>query len=197
MKKWISNALLVAGGLVAASLIALLAAPPRGEPVHLQPVPSPAPIVVHVSGAVADPGVYDLPAGSRVELAIARAGGPLPDAEMAGLNLAARIADGSQLHVPFTPAQRDPPPDSGAAHTQDAANPGTPRSDPPGAVININTATQAELESLSGIGPATAIKILAYREENGPFESIEEIMAVSGIGPATFERIQEHISVGP
>jgi competence protein ComEA len=98
--------------------------------------------------------------------------------------LAARLQDGEQVWIGLTAA------DGSNAHTESTSGPA-------GGLININTASRAELESLSGIGPSTAEKIMAYREANGPFESIEDIMDVSGIGPSTFGRIQDAITIEP
>ena len=192
MRYWIQGAILFAGGLLAAGIIAMVAAPPRGPAVVLLPAPTPAPIRVHVSGAVVEPGVLALPFESRVEDAIKAAGGVLPEAELRGINLAARLEDGDQISVGLPAGQAGAAP-PGQAEPAAAS----PPAGPSGGSIDLNAASSTELETLSGIGPATAEKIIAYRQENGPFERIEDIVKVSGIGPATFEKIKEHIYVTP
>jgi competence protein ComEA len=141
--------------------------------------------MVYVSGAVMQPGVYQLAPGSRVKDALEAAGGPASKAELEWLNLAAHLEDGDQIWVPQTGEN----PASSPARS--------PTGEPGWKLVNLNTATVELLEELPGIGPVTAEKILVYREEHGPFQSIEEIQNVSGIGPATFERIKDLITVGP
>ncbi len=185
----------VAFGLLGAGLLWLASKPPRGNPIVLLPPPTPVPILVQVDGAVLQPGVYALAPGSRVAEAVAAAGGLAENADVQALNLAAEVQDGQWVQIP---AQVPIPPTSVAAANPPRAEnpPDAPTSTPAaGAIININTATQAELETLPGIGPVTAQKIIAFREENGPFASIEEIQKVSGIGPATFDKIKALITV--
>lgn len=162
-------------GLLAAGLFWLTTSPPRGQPITLLPTPTPAPIKVYVSGAVMSPGVYALPPDSRVQDAIEAAGGLMTDAAPEQINLAAPLSDGAQINVPHTAT-------SGRTT---------------GGRININTATAAELETLPGIGPTTAQKIVEYRLQYGPFRTIQDIQNVPGIGPATFAKIQDYITVGP
>jgi competence protein ComEA len=174
-------------GLLAAGLIRLVSSPPRGEPVKLLPPPTAAPLMVHVAGAVAQPGVYTLPPESRVQDAIQAAGGALPEADLSTLNLAAFVQDGMRITVPTPP----PKPAAGESINPAQRTPTAITLYP----ININIATQAELESLPGIGPATAKAIIEYRDTNGLFTRIEDIMNVPDIGPKTFERIKELITV--
>jgi competence protein ComEA len=157
--------------------------PPSATP---PPTPTPRPLRVHVAGAVERPGVYELRAGSIVLEAIEAAGGPAPGAEPGRINLALELRDQQQVYLPAAGEPGAPPPVSGGVGGGKGG----------GEAININTATPAELEALPRIGPATAAKIVAYRETNGPFESIEEIQDVPGIGPATFEGLKELITVG-
>ncbi|MCC6499870.1 MAG: ComEA family DNA-binding protein [Anaerolineales bacterium] len=172
-------------GLFVAAVIWVVARNPSGEAVTLRPVPTDMPIVVHITGAVPRPGVYALPRGARVQDAISAAGGFLADADKTGINLARLLEDGEQLEIPLA--------EGGALVI---ATPEIDISEPSGTeLVNINTATQAELETLPGIGPTTAQKIIDYRDANGPFSSIEDIMNVSGIGPGTFERIKDLITV--
>jgi competence protein ComEA len=172
---------------LAAGLIVLISSPPRGQPVALLPPPTPAPLFVHVAGAVLQPGVYSLPYGSRVQDAIQAAGGTLPEADLHTLNLAAYLQDGSRVLVPtFPPPTPTPNPDLPNVKTP------TPVVRYP---ININTATLFELESLPEIGPVTAQKIIEFRQEHGAFQHIEDIMKVPGIGQKTFEAIKDKITV--
>ena len=125
--------------------------------------------LVHVAGAVRRPGVYRVPAGGRVQDAIRCAGGATRKANLDAINLAAPVQDGVQIVVP------------GAA-APGAAAPGVPGG-AAGGPINLNTATEAELETLDGVGPAIAGKIIDYRKQHGGFRSVEDLTQVSGIGP--------------
>lgn len=181
---------LLAGFILAGALL-LVSRLPAGKPVTLEPAPTQAPIEVHVIGAVVRPGVYSFPEGSRVQDAVTAAGGLLAEADPNAINLAARLEDGEQLDVPYQAGSA--PRSSSAAPFQvvSTQGPSTSSAD----LININTATLQELDSLPGIGPTTAQKIIDYRQQHGPFRQIEEIMNVSGIGPATFDRIKDLITV--
>lgn len=193
MKTWWAVAFGIAGGLLASGLILLASSPPRGEPIQLIPSPTQAPLIIHVAGAVQQPGVYSLPLDSRVQDALKAAGGTLPDADLQTINLAAFLKDGDRIAISTIE-----PTESVAERTDIpvTANPGS-QAPLPGVIVDINSASQEELESLPGIGPVTAQKIIAYRQSQGPFTSIEDIQNVSGIGPVTFERIKDRITVGP
>ena len=128
-------------------------------------------LVVDVVGAVHRPGLVRLPEGSRVADAIARAGGLRRGAERAGVNFAAPVSDGQQVVVP----QR------GAAV---AAGAGAGAADAPTGPVSLNSATAEQLDTLPGVGPVTAEKIVAYRQQHGAFRSIDELDAISGIGPS-------------
>lgn len=145
-----------------------------------QPTQTPAPIRIYVTGAVAQSEqIISIAAGSRVEDAIAAAGGFRSDADRTRVNLAAILRDGDQVHVPTLQETASLPETSEGLPT------------PPGGVrIYINSATLAELQTLPGIGPAMAERILAHREANGPFQSLADLDAVEGIGPATLERLE-------
>jgi len=186
----------VVGGLLGAGLLYLVSRPPRGEAITLLPAPTPLPVAVDVAGAVIQPGVYALPQGSRVQDAIQAAGGLAPDADTSGLNQAAFLDDVQRVFIPFRAAPAAMLPGVGPG---DAAPPGTQPAERGAGVqllVNINTATQAELESLPEIGPVTAQAIITYRTEQGPFLTIEAIDAVPGIGPVTFDAIKDLITVG-
>ena len=140
-------------------------------------------VVVHVAGAVSSPGVYTLPADSRVDDAV-RAAGATADADLSQLNLAQKLADGPKITVPA--AGEAPAPADNAAPSDSSQS---------GALININTATQEELETLPSIGEVRAQAIIAYREEHGGFRTTDELMEVSGIGEKIFADIAPHITV--
>jgi competence protein ComEA len=171
-------------GLLAAGLIWLLIAEPRGEPIRLVPPPTALPLRVHVSGSVGHPGVYDLPVGSIVQQAIEAAGGALPEADMERINLAASLEDGLQIRVP---SQTQTSPATGAPVLSTAAA--------SGGSLNLNSATAPQLELLPGIGPTLAQSIVAYREAHGLFRSLDDLLDVPGIGPAKLEQIRGLVTV--
>jgi competence protein ComEA len=145
--------------------------------------PSPAvTLIVDVAGEVKQPGVYEFAEGDRVIDAIERAGGQLPKADLSLLNLAAPLTDGTQILVP----KSGPP---------GAVVPGGTVPGSTSGLINVNTASATELETLSGIGEVLAATIIEYRTQNGPFASVDDLMDVSGIGPATLEEIRDQVTV--
>jgi competence protein ComEA len=170
-------------GLLAAGLIELVRARPRGTPIELLPLPTQAPLRVYVSGAVLRPGIYSLAPGSIVQDAIDLAGGPLPEALLENHNLAAPVWEGQQIHI-GTLSEDTPIPAPLATALQT-----------PSKKININTADALELDSLPGIGPSLAAKIIEYRQKNGPFNSVEDLLLVSGIGPAKLSQIKDLIII--
>lgn len=143
---------------------------------------------VHVVGAVRRPGVYEIPAGARVAAALDAAGGALPDAVLAAVNLARPISDGEQIVVP---SEDDVTSGVGAgAAVAGAAAPGAGPVTRPGAPIDLNTADAAALDALPGIGPSTAAKIVADRDANGSYLSVEDLGRVSGIGPKKLDALK-------
>jgi competence protein ComEA len=178
-------------GLFIAALIWIVSRNPSGEAVTLRPPPTETPVIVYITGAVPRPGIYALPEGSRVQDGIAAAGGFLAEAERTDINLAAFLIDGEELDIPFVEGG------SPVLPTPVENNPVLPDSGSSSELIDINTASSAELETLPGIGPTTAQKIIEYRQTNGAFVSIEDIINVSGIGPGLYERIKDLITVGP
>jgi competence protein ComEA len=150
--------------------------PPTGTP---SPSSTPAPLLVYVTGAVANPEqTIDLPAGSRVQDAIDAAGGFTEEADLTGVNVAGILRDGDQIHVPEI---------SEESSTVLATPSG-------GDIVRVNTATVEELQALPGIGPALAQRIIDYRDENGVFTSFDDLDQVSGVGPALLENITDLIA---
>jgi competence protein ComEA len=171
---------LVAGFLVVvvgANFMRSLAPPPEALPVA-ESSESPSAevlentVMVHVVGAVALPGVVTVPETSRVQDALALSGGALEDADLRSVNLARTVFDGEQIVVP---RMGDPLDSFGGGS----------------GLLSLSQADQASLETLPRIGPATAERIIAWREANGPFRSVEDLLAISGIGPATLEGLAD------
>lgn len=170
-------------GLLTAGLLLLFIDEPQSYPIQLLPPPTQKPIQVHVAGAVANPGVFEVPEGSIIQIAVDMAGGPLEDAALDAVNLAATVEDGQQVFIPtrsVTPAN----PSSGGSVVDPLS----------GEKINVNTASTPELEILPGIGPSLASKIIEYREAHGRFNVPDDLLAVPGIGPAKLEEIRDLIT---
>ncbi|MCB9423200.1 MAG: helix-hairpin-helix domain-containing protein [Ardenticatenaceae bacterium] len=169
--------------------------PPKPTP-QPEPTATPGPIQVYVNGQVATPNVYELPPGSRIGDAIEAAGGWTDEANTAVVNLALPLVDGMQIYVPSqaevsdtaVPVVSDPAPLTRSSDGIEVTS--------SSGLVNINTANLDELDALPGIGPSTAQKILNYRDENGRFNTIEELMNVSGIGEAKFDGVKDLITVG-
>lgn len=166
---------------------------PPAPPAAAGPTATPAPLTVFVNGQVVRPAVYELPAGAIVADAIEQAGGFAADAYQEIVNLAQPLADGMQINVPSRSAVVATPAVIVAPATSGGAVGGGGMA--AGGRVNLNTATLAELEELPGVGPSTAQKIIDYREDNGPFGAIEEVMNVSGIGEAKFAEMEPFITV--
>jgi competence protein ComEA len=154
---------------------------------------APTGVVVHVVGQVVAPGLVTLPAGARVADAVDAAGGPTDEADLSALNLARTVVDGEQLRVPAPGEEVLPPPAAGGTDGTSGASGGAAATG--SAVVDLNSADEATLDTLPGIGPALAGRILAWREENGPFTSVDELDEVSGIGPAVLERLRDLVRV--
>lgn len=142
-------------------------------------------VTVHVAGAVRSPGVYSLPAGSRAIDGVQAAGGMSADADPDRVNLAAVLSDGQRLYVPK----------AGEADPLGASPANVDGTSLPVGPIDLNTATAEELETLPGVGPATAAAIVAYRDRHGPFASVDELGEVSGIGPSKLAAIRDLVTV--
>jgi competence protein ComEA len=170
-------------GFVLAGAIFLVTHLQEGTAVVLEPSPTEVQIEVQVIGGVVHPGVYTFPEGSRVQDAITAAGGLLAETDPNSINLVVKLVDGQQLEIPGGAGGTPPPvpfsviPTSGTASS--TSN-----------LININTANLALLDTLPGIGPTTAQKIIDYRTAHGPFPNIQDLINVPGIGPATLDRLQ-------
>lgn len=191
-----AQAMTVAAVVAAVALVGwfLLRQPPR-PPAEAAMVPvtagattttSSGNVVVHAAGAVVAPGLYTLRAGARVADLLAAAGGPTAEADLDRLNLAAPVIDGAQV---FVPRIGEPVPTAGS--TGGVVDGGAATAGP----VDLNLATAAELESLPGIGPATAAAILAEREKRGGFRAVEDLLDVRGIGPAKFEALRDLVTV--
>jgi competence protein ComEA len=148
-----------------------VSAPRADAAVRVEPR-APGAVLVHVAGAVRHPGVYRLLDGQRVQDAVRRAGGPRAKGDVNAINLAAKVADGQQVIVP----RRGAAP-AGAAGASDVG------AEAPQSPVNLNTATAEQLDTLDGVGPATARKILEWRQQHGGFRSIDDLGQVPGIGP--------------
>ena len=173
-------------GMILVALAAAFLQRPAPAPLVVQaptprPSPSPAvvPIAVSVAGEVPRPGLYHLPPGSRIDDAVRAAGGPTEEADVHRLNLAARLADGQQIVVPRKIE----------ALGAGAAPPVLPT------LVNINVATVPELDRLPGVGPVIAQRIVAYREQHGPFTRIEQLREAKLVNAATFEKIKDLVTV--
>ncbi len=148
-------------------------------------------VVVHVSGGVARQGLVTLPSTARIADALSAAGGPTGDADPHRLNLAAPVADGQHIHVPLEGEEPDQPlvegGDNGGGIGVGVG------SEASGLAVNVNTADQARLETLPGVGPATARAIIDWRGDNGRFDRVEDLLLVSGIGPAKLELLRDMV----
>ena len=146
--------------------------------------PTSAVVLVHVAGAVVEPGVYELVGNARVRDAIVAAGGPTADADSNALNLAAVVADGTKVYVPSV--GEEVPPSLTVPAPGEVGQPAAP--------IDVNVATADELETLPGVGPATATAIVTERERNGPFVDVDDLDRVPGIGPAKLDALRDLVT---
>lgn len=209
MHAWITDRAPIVAGIAGAAIVAAvaMATRPPSPTIEVRPreqIPSPTTMIyVHVAGAVAAPGVVSLPQGSRVFEAIQVAGGETDEADTTELNLAAPLVDGQKLVIPKRPgptafpiAAADP-----AAPSEASPEPAVPTVRPApqsaaaaSARINVNTASQRMLESLPGVGPVTARRIVEHREANGPFVSVEQMRDLRIINNSVYERIKDLVT---
>src|SRR4051794_17080323 len=156
--------------------------------------PTPQAAVVHVAGAVRNPGVYRLTAGARVQDAVERAGGPRRGGDVNAINLAAKVVDGQQVVVPSRAAGGAvPAPAAGAGASAGAGGAAAAAGAAPGPPVSLNSATADQLDTLDGIGPATAAKIIAWRTQHGGFRSVADLGQVPGIGPKKLAAIKDRV----
>ena len=179
-------------GFILAGSVFIVTRLPAGKAITLAPSPTKAPIEVQVIGGVVRPGVYELPQGSRVQDAVDAAGGLLADTNAGAINLVAKVDDGEQVVIPGGGGSSSPVQPGGSPFSV-VPTVGVPTTSAD--LVNINTATVDQLDTLPGIGPTTAQNIVDYRNQHGLFSQIEDIMNVPGIGPATFDVIKDLISV--
>lgn len=202
MKGWRLITFGVLMGFFAAGAILLIAKPKYGAPIQLLPAPTVTktshpeatatrPLIqIQIGGQVAAPGIYHMPEGTRLEDLIAQAGGLTPLADTVRVNFVAILTDGDYFYIPTA---NEEIPETAANSVLNLNH----RSMEIGFPINLNTATQQELEALPGIGPTKAQEIITYRENNGLFTSLEQLLNVDGIGPAILESIIEYIYIEP
>lgn len=192
MKPWQQTLAGFLLGLVVVGAIILVVSPQRGQPIalvtrtpNLTPDPSATPglIRVHVTGAINNPGVYTLQKEARLEDAIQAAGGLQETADPQSLNLAATLLDGQRLYIPSAQEVTLAPDDKGL------------QVDVP-SVVNINSASLAELDSLPGIGEVKAQAIITYRQQNGLFTALEDLLKVEGISQSLYEKLEGLITIG-
>ena len=150
-------------------------------------------LTVYVTGAVNQPGVVTVASGARIADAVNACGGLSPEADAEGINMAQAVKDGQQIRVPAKGAQKAAA--NGGNGTTSAKVGGSANSFDAGGLVNINTADEKALDTLPGVGPATAQKIIEYRENEGAFQSPEDIMKVRGIGKAKYEKMKDKITI--
>ena len=192
MKPWQQTLAGFLLGLVVVGATILVVSPQKGQPITLvthtpnltpDPTPTPKLIRVHITGAVNLPGVYTLPENARLEDAIQAAGGLQDEADPQLLNLAASLVDGQRLYIPLAQDLTLTTDDRGLSID-------------PSPLINLNTASFAELDSLPGIGEVKAQAILDYRQKNGLFTALEDLLKVDGISQSLFEKLEGLITLG-
>lgn len=175
LKEWMKIPFGIVIGLAIAAFIQIVSSPPRGLPITLTPAPTSA-LIVQVEGLVSNPGTYSLQPGSRVSDAITAAGGFLSNANSASVNLARPLKDGEKIII------ADPTQVTGMIDTGNTS------------LIDLNTATLEQLDSLPGIGQTRAEAIIQYRNDHGNFVTIDELLTVQGFGQALFDQIKSLIT---
>jgi competence protein ComEA len=178
MKTLITGILGVLSGLLLAGALLFFVLPERGQPIVISTT-TPVSIYCQVDGAIKNPGLYSFTSGERVQDAVTKAGGLLDNADATSINLALVLSDGQKLHFP----------------EKNEINPTDSQIESDLAIININTATLEQLETLPGIGPSKAMGIITYREQNGDFLNIRDILNVPGIGQSIFDKLETMITV--
>ncbi len=190
MHRAIELSIAVVVGLIIGGLITIIASPPRGNAIELEPVVTPGEIIIYITGAVNKPGVYELPVNSRVIDAISMADGLTTNANDSGVNLAERLGDGTKVYIPKIGENEISTDRSGIITINNACDPSAVEKSLQTPRININSATIDDLDTLPGIGPEKAKEVIAYRQQYGNFQNIEDILLVPGIGAKLFEDIE-------
>lgn len=185
----IESSLPYAQPVLSSTSVAAGAGSPTTRPASSESPSAHGPIVVYVAGSVVSPGVYRLDADARVQQAVAAAGGAAADADLDAMNLAAPLRDGDRVYVPH--AGVAVPPVIGVTGAGGGANIDVAPSGP----ISLNAASAAELDILPGVGPSTAAAIVAYREQHGPFASVDDLLNVRGIGAAKLDAIRALVTM--
>lgn len=185
MKPWQSSVLGILIGCGLMAVIFIVARQPSGNAITLKPAPTQGPLTIYVTGCVNAPGVYEVEQNSRVQDAIQIAGGTTDCANLAAINLAAKLSDEQQITIPSIEA---------VSGTPSLYEPSTARNISVAAPLDINVATVQELETLPGIGNTKAQAIIDYRSQNGPFHHVEDLLNVPGIGEKTLEQIIDLIT---
>lgn len=196
----VAIALLAAVAAVAAAGVGLVALDDRAAPPIVIEDPRPdAAVVVAVEGAVASPGVFALPGDARAGDALAAAGGAVPAADLAEVNLARRLRDEDCIVVPtLVPTPAAAPSVTASTANPPLAPPAPAATTPPAppAVVDLNSASLQELDVLPGIGPVLAERIVAYRTQNGPFRAVDDLADIQGISDATVDELRSLVTVG-
>lgn len=152
-------------------------------------------IVVSVVGLVHKPGLVTLAPGARIADALAAAGGTQDGADLVGLNIAQKVADGQQIVVGIAPLPGQPPTLGSSVTAESVDGEGATTDSATGGLVDLNTATETELDALPGVGPVTAAAIVAWRDANGPFTSVDQLSEVDGIGPARLDKLRDQVRV--
>lgn len=202
MKPWLYIISGVLIGLLTAGAVLLISQPDRGVPIILKPAPSPTPslmprptttpvpIIVQIKGQVSNPGIYSLQNEPRLVNLLLLAGGLTDFADENRVNEALILRDGDYIYIP----RIDEPIPETAKNAPGNIQVNTLHLDYP---LDLNTASQADLETLPGIGPSKAADIIAYREQVGQFETVDDLINVPGIGPTIFDSVREYLIVEP
>lgn len=184
---WIAVAFVAA---IAATYATFRALDERSAPpIVIEDAAASYPVVVDVRGAVETAGVYELPPGARVQDAISAAGGLVEVADLSTINLARRLRDGEVVTILALPPSGTTSPR--VSNVEDISNQGSRPQ------ININTATAEELDALPGVGEVTAARIIAYRDQNGPFRTVDDLIQVEGIADRTIDAFRDMVTIGP
>lgn len=190
MKSWRTILISTLIGCALTSVLFIIARQPQGTPIALRPAPTQSPLIIHITGCVASPGVYELPLRSRVQDAVLKAGGSTDCADLEAVNLSALINDGQKINIPNV---KTPLPSDSSTGEKNLS---IPQTDPSSSsLVNINSATLAALQTLPGIGEVKAQAILAYRDEHGTFSTLEDLLNVPGIGEKTLDQIKDYITL--